>query len=1095
MKRHNTHRTPLATLIARHCGRPAYDKEGRLVLRLEGDNGGIGASPQSTARPSLLASTVIDLHNSIDTEREHVHRFNVQFRMYYRPFLRSVLESITAACVGGESRRAAVDRLVTRVPNTRGLWRLRNVLRRDAGAGGNAAGDVGAHAPARRARQAGAPDDDRSDGGATRSSAYSSDSGASQRGGEAGGGVGANPVGSRKRTRAASRARAGVQVPNAAVRARRAVGGRDASGDAATAVKRRRIMPQPGLRPVASTVDNSMPSTAGGGVLPSVPVAPSARRTVNRGVRVTTSSAALSPAGARSLRHSLAGARPRRLGGGGRSPACATRMQAYSNTRRRFSGGIALDNKRRERAARRGGPRAHISRGKRQQEEQAKALRNMPQVEFYYVDPNRCTCDCPEGAAAASRCGGRSACPHVVAVKLLVASHFLYGRDGIVPRAGDAAGADVEARRRTLNDFLGDVHLQLSIAPYLLWRYADVLQPGFSDRVKLEHARAVSNVCGYGSHTDGPAAVPLPLRHMPGVVRGVLPPPVPFVRNVTVVAQPAPGGASSTLSPRTPAPTSTAGSLHANVAGGSCGRAEGASSRSSSRRSAQASRHGPSAAHGALLVAEAPPLLGPSSPGSSEDTGTFVTPAAASSTRTTCRGASQSASASLSQPGSLAHFSSPLHTLSAVADAQAGTGSGAKHDPTHAAVSAAAPSLVSAAAAQQAAPAPPVPAAPAAAALVVNADGSLSVPDDDDGPDSSALVRSSAEASQQQAGSLASSGAISGRLAEILARCAAANAAAAAASDAAEAARSDIAANSDAERAAARKAALLRPLGRENTELVDFVLDKDRDNDEDIARGFSVMLRRRDLLVLQPLTWLKDEVVNSYVSLLMERHALRGAAGPPVGVSEKRARPLHVWNSFFYAKLSEDRKRPDEERPDEYVVVEAGFNFDKVVRWTRRLTYYILDCGIILVPINHGNVHWAGAVLWPQRRVVAYFDSLGSADTQSVCKRLVRWAATVQAQKEDADARSGAAAANPPPLPLDSHRIREIETTWKIVDGNEVYNMPQQKNGCDCGVFMLLLLDYLALGLEEHLNWMQADILAARRNIALAIVQKRVFNA
>ena len=97
--------------------------------------------------------------------------------------------------------------------------------------------------------------------------------------------------------------------------------------------------------------------------------------------------------------------------------------------------------------------------------------------------------------------------------------------------------------------------------------------------------------------------------------------------------------------------------------------------------------------------------------------------------------------------------------------------------------------------------------------------------------------------------------------------------------------------------------------------------------DEVLIQKFNVDLKRRDLLCLEPATWLNDEVINFWFQLLDDRDQKAEGFGRS-----------HFFSSFFYTKLTE----------------RGSYNFANVRRWTRKFDLFSRDK--VFVPVNVSNV-------------------------------------------------------------------------------------------------------------------------------------------
>ncbi|XP_056853517.1 ubiquitin-like-specific protease ESD4 isoform X1 [Raphanus sativus] len=213
------------------------------------------------------------------------------------------------------------------------------------------------------------------------------------------------------------------------------------------------------------------------------------------------------------------------------------------------------------------------------------------------------------------------------------------------------------------------------------------------------------------------------------------------------------------------------------------------------------------------------------------------------------------------------------------------------------------------------------------------------------------------------------------------------------------------------------------------------------EEEAEVNRAFSGRNRRKVLVshessniditgeVLQCLTpsaWLNDEVINLYLELLKERETRE----------PKNYLKCHFFNTFFYKKLLSD----------------SGYNYKAVRRWTtqRKLGYALIDCDMIFVPIHRG-VHWTLAVINNRDRKFLYLDSLNGVDSK-ILNALAKYLG------DEAKEKSG----------------KDIDvSSWEM---EFLKGIPQQKNGYDCGMFMLKYIDFFSRGLglcfsQEHMPY------------------------
>ncbi|EOA16487.1 hypothetical protein CARUB_v10004645mg [Capsella rubella] len=180
------------------------------------------------------------------------------------------------------------------------------------------------------------------------------------------------------------------------------------------------------------------------------------------------------------------------------------------------------------------------------------------------------------------------------------------------------------------------------------------------------------------------------------------------------------------------------------------------------------------------------------------------------------------------------------------------------------------------------------------------------------------------------------------------------------------------------------------------------------------------------LQCLTPSSWLNDEVINVYLELLKERETRE----------PKKYLKCHFFNTFFYKKLVSD----------------SGYNYKAVRRWTtqRKLGYALIDCDMIFVPVHRG-VHWTLAVINNRDSKLLYLDSLNGVDPM-ILNALAKY------MNDEAKEKSG----------------KNIDVnSW---DMEFVEDLPQQKNGYDCGMFMLKYIDFFSRGFglcfsQEHMPY------------------------
>lgn len=181
-----------------------------------------------------------------------------------------------------------------------------------------------------------------------------------------------------------------------------------------------------------------------------------------------------------------------------------------------------------------------------------------------------------------------------------------------------------------------------------------------------------------------------------------------------------------------------------------------------------------------------------------------------------------------------------------------------------------------------------------------------------------------------------------------------------------------------------------------------------------LSAAFKLRITQRDLATLQEGGWLNDEVMNFYLSLVMER-----SFGEAAGLK------VYSFSTFFFPKLCGGGGA--------HVQGHAA-----VKRWTKAVDLFLYD--LIMVPLHLG-VHWALAVIDLKSKTVKSYDSMGQRH-DDICGLLLRYL------KDEHKAKKGV----------------ELDGTKWTIGSSRASEIPQQKNGSDCGVFTCKYADYIAKG-------------------------------
>ncbi|XP_072539726.1 sentrin-specific protease 2 [Salminus brasiliensis] len=175
-----------------------------------------------------------------------------------------------------------------------------------------------------------------------------------------------------------------------------------------------------------------------------------------------------------------------------------------------------------------------------------------------------------------------------------------------------------------------------------------------------------------------------------------------------------------------------------------------------------------------------------------------------------------------------------------------------------------------------------------------------------------------------------------------------------------------------------------------------------------LSSAFKLRITQRDLATLQEGSWLNDEVINFYLNLVMAR-------------SEQNAGSLKVYcfSTFFFPKLH-------------------GGGHAAVRRWTKAVELFLYD--LILIPLHLG-VHWSLVAVDFRTKSVRSYDSMGQRH-DDICNLILMYLKEEYMVKKGKD-------------------LEELKWTVSSLRATEI---PQQRNGSDCGVFVCKYADYIARG-------------------------------
>ena len=202
--------------------------------------------------------------------------------------------------------------------------------------------------------------------------------------------------------------------------------------------------------------------------------------------------------------------------------------------------------------------------------------------------------------------------------------------------------------------------------------------------------------------------------------------------------------------------------------------------------------------------------------------------------------------------------------------------------------------------------------------------------------------------------------------------------------------------------------------------------------DEVFVSGFNAEITRSDLSTLRDATWLNDEVVNFYFNLIKQRNE-----------KDKNLPKVHVFNTYFYPKIMKSGH--------------AG-----VKKFARKINIFEMD--VILVPVHLG-MHWCLTVIDFKNKQLAYYDSLKGNNMQCL-----------EAMRSYLKAES-----------MDKRKIDFDTSNWDMIIPKDI---PEQQNGCDCGVFMGKFAEYKSR--YANFTFTQQNMSYFRKRMIYEIVSKKL---
>lgn len=241
----------------------------------------------------------------------------------------------------------------------------------------------------------------------------------------------------------------------------------------------------------------------------------------------------------------------------------------------------------------------------------------------------------------------------------------------------------------------------------------------------------------------------------------------------------------------------------------------------------------------------------------------------------------------------------------------------------------------------------------------------------------------------------------------------------------------------------------LVPLNDDEAETVDRILFYENDANKLLGEVANIEITVDLIRCLRPRTWLNDEAINYYMAMLEDR-SKRMVADPNVP-KQKKVKAI-FFNTFFMPKLAGRGQQK--------------YAYRSVKRWTKKKKVDIFTLDRVIMPVHVGEAHWCLASFNMKTRVLEYYDSLFFENSWAI-ECLQKYLKDEHQDKKK--------------KPLTD------KWTVKIYGHSEI---PNQSNGCDCGVFTCMFADCLGEG--RDFNFVQEDMELLRRKMVLAILDGQV---
>ena len=195
----------------------------------------------------------------------------------------------------------------------------------------------------------------------------------------------------------------------------------------------------------------------------------------------------------------------------------------------------------------------------------------------------------------------------------------------------------------------------------------------------------------------------------------------------------------------------------------------------------------------------------------------------------------------------------------------------------------------------------------------------------------------------------------------------------------------------------------------------------------------TIQITRKDLETLCPKTWLNDNVIMFYLEMIMERSK-----------ESDNLPDVYAFGTNFFGNI-----------------MTKGYT--SVKSWTQKLDLFTFD--MIIIPV-HLDIHWCLAVVNLKEKTVKFYDSLPGHYKKKYLEVLRKYIEQEHMDKKKA------------PFDTKDFKLENVK------------DIPLQKNGYDCGVFILKYSEWLSR--DAIITFTQEDMPYYRAILIYEIVNNKI---